>query len=390
MHVLFVAGWYPTEDAPLEGVFIREHARAIASFCQISVVFIQVKKVTTGGLFNIKVNRTQNDQVNEYRITITTRIRKFGIHDYLIKRAYGNTIRLIEKNGPINICHINVRNHITRLIVHVEQIRKLPIVYSEHWSYYRIGIQKLSLTQRHNEIKELKKWFSMLNMKAVLPVSQDLGRILINLGANPSQVSVVPNIANAAFSYNKTGPRNSSEIRILMVAIWQYPKNPLLFLKALKLLPLEILERITVRIIGPGSQLEVMKEYVESNLLSGRIDFLGERNKTFIAKELNKASFLVHPSDSENLPCIILESLSCGVPVMSNQVGGIPELIHSGNGRLSPCGNVEKFKLNLLNMIENMQTFNRREIARDASKQFSCKEVGKQIFNIYKSVSEES
>jgi glycosyltransferase involved in cell wall biosynthesis len=48
------------------------------------------------------------------------------------------------------------------------------------------------------------------------------------------------------------------------------------------------------------------------------------------------ADLYVHPARMENAPCQIQESLACGTPVLAFSVGGIPEMIQSGeNGFLS-------------------------------------------------------
>jgi len=38
----------------------------------------------------------------------------------------------------------------------------------------------------------------------------------------------------------------------------------------------------------------------------------------------------------ENLPCVLIESLACGTPVITTQVGGVAEIVHSHNGLLVP------------------------------------------------------
>jgi glycosyltransferase involved in cell wall biosynthesis len=54
-----------------------------------------------------------------------------------------------------------------------------------------------------------------------------------------------------------------------------------------------------------------------------------------LVKCYNAADFFVNPSIEDNLPNTILESLSCGIPVLAFDTGGIPDLIeHEQNGYL--------------------------------------------------------
>ena len=55
-----------------------------------------------------------------------------------------------------------------------------------------------------------------------------------------------------------------------------------------------------------------------------------------MANAYRAADLYVHPARQENAPCTIQESLACGTPVLAFPVGGIPEMIQSGeNGFLA-------------------------------------------------------
>ena len=61
-----------------------------------------------------------------------------------------------------------------------------------------------------------------------------------------------------------------------------------------------------------------------------------------IALAYNAASVFVIPSLEENLPNTIMESFSCGTPVVGFQIGGIPEMIeHLSNGYVADYASAE-------------------------------------------------
>lgn len=57
-----------------------------------------------------------------------------------------------------------------------------------------------------------------------------------------------------------------------------------------------------------------------------------------IAKYYQAADVLLHAASVDNFPCVVLESLACGTPVIATSVGGVPEQISEGvNGFLIPA-----------------------------------------------------
>jgi glycosyltransferase involved in cell wall biosynthesis len=55
-----------------------------------------------------------------------------------------------------------------------------------------------------------------------------------------------------------------------------------------------------------------------------------------VAAILQFADALVLSSRFENLPCVLLEALATGTPMIATNVGGVAEIIHKGNGILVP------------------------------------------------------
>jgi len=50
----------------------------------------------------------------------------------------------------------------------------------------------------------------------------------------------------------------------------------------------------------------------------------------------NPVDLFVHTSKSEGLPFVIMEALSCGLPVIATDAGGVGELVDSQVGKLLP------------------------------------------------------
>ena len=71
----------------------------------------------------------------------------------------------------------------------------------------------------------------------------------------------------------------------------------------------------------------------------GQITFLG--NLSMVEDVLTGADLFLLPSETESFGLAALEALSCEVPVIATEVGGLPEVVLSGeNGYLLPVGDV--------------------------------------------------
>lgn len=81
-------------------------------------------------------------------------------------------------------------------------------------------------------------------------------------------------------------------------------------------------------LVGGGKLLEAMKALVKQLDIEDRVVFWGYRSD--VISILKAADVFVMTSYIEGLPGVILEALSCGIPVITPAVGGIPEVIKDG------------------------------------------------------------
>jgi glycosyltransferase involved in cell wall biosynthesis len=81
---------------------------------------------------------------------------------------------------------------------------------------------------------------------------------------------------------------------------------------------------------------------------------LGRLAEERVALACSAADLFVLPSLEDNLPNMVLEALSCGRPVVSFGVGGIPEVVRDGwNGRIVPPGDERVLAEAILSLIES-------------------------------------
>lgn len=90
---------------------------------------------------------------------------------------------------------------------------------------------------------------------------------------------------------------------------------------------LEKLPDIEFLIGGNGSLFNEIKDRLERDGLSDKVNLTGWLSNDGVVHYLNQMRLFILPSYEEGLPNIILEAMACGTPVLATPVGGIPDVI---------------------------------------------------------------
>jgi len=132
------------------------------------------------------------------------------------------------------------------------------------------------------------------------------------------------------------------------------------FAKVYKEIPSKLL------LIGDGPERHNLEELCRKMELCHETRFLGKQDA--VEELLAIADLFIMPSGSESFGLAALEAMACEVPVISSDVGGLPEVnIHGKTGYLSPVGDVEDMARNALSILQDdkkLQTFRRHALAQ--------------------------
>lgn len=109
-----------------------------------------------------------------------------------------------------------------------------------------------------------------------------------------------------------------------------------------------------------------------------------------LVKYYSAADVLLYPSLADNCPLVVLEAMACGLPVVSFDTGGIPELIeHKTNGYIAKYKDAYDLKSGveyLLNLpvqeIEKMKRYSINKI----SSSFTVEKMADQYIELYEKI----
>ena len=110
-------------------------------------------------------------------------------------------------------------------------------------------------------------------------------------------------------------------------------------------------------LIGDGPDRQRVEEYCRDVCQCIDVRFLGRQDA--VEELLAVADLFIMPSAAESFGLAALEAMACEVPVISTNIGGIPEVnIHGQTGFLSDVGDVEDMAKNALILLKDEEKLN--------------------------------
>ena len=116
----------------------------------------------------------------------------------------------------------------------------------------------------------------------------------------------------------------------------------------------KLLPGATMTIAGSGPELANLQGLVSALRLAGSVKFAGRIDNASIPSLYASADCVINSSTVDNMPISILEAFASGVPVISTDAGGIPDLVESNvTGLLAPIGDSEAIAREVLRVLQD-------------------------------------
>ena len=136
-------------------------------------------------------------------------------------------------------------------------------------------------------------------------------------------------------------------------------------------------------ICGIGDRLEFLKNLANKLGISDKVNFIGLRYD--IPELLKAADIFAHPSKREGLGIAPLEAMASGVPVISSDTGGLPELNLNGfSGYLSPVGDIMNMSKDAISILKDSKILlNFKKSAKIRASNFDIHQVVSSYESVY-------
>jgi len=383
-HSLFLPHWYPHPKDPLYGLFVRRHAECIVNSYRVSVLY---PCALEDGPKKMKRDTSFNGGIGEFRVYyrasnffIKPLRQLINLYKYR-KAAHLGLAEIFRVSGKPDICHVEVLSRPAWIALWLKRNYKTPFIISEHWSRY--------LPENNSYSGFLRKLFVKKAIKeasAVTAVTDRLRNAMRSHELKHQHFSILPNgIDSSQFSISKTEKNSKAKKRIIHVSCFEdQSKNISGILDAIVILK-EKRTDFELVFVGDGVDYESLKQKAENlELISlGLAKFTGALENKKLIEAYHSSDFSVLFSNYETFGVPIIESLMCGLPVVTTLAGGISDYFDKKYGYEVNISDSKNLAEKLDKMLDNYSQFDAQEMRESVCAKFSYEAVGKKILKLY-------
>lgn len=350
MKVLFLSAWYPTENDAMAGLFVQKHADAVVQQgADVKVLYSDKKGIR----WCIDILRGWCKLYHEW-----------GLPDVV-------QMNVLDKNG-ILARWLQIRYHI-------------PYVIIEHWS----GYLPMNFSFRGGWHKKVMQHIAQ-HASCILPVSQMLEDAMKQCGITNARWQRIHNVVDDFF-YHPVSPVTipllpQGKLRLLHVSCFdEQAKNIQGLLRSVRKVASHR-QDFELVMVGTGIDYQRDVDYAATlNFPDGMISFIGEQTPYEVAQWMQQSHMFLFFSRYENAPVVLSESIVTGLPIVTSNVGGIPEMVDNTCGILVPSENEHSFADAIEYLMDHLGELPKEGIQQQAKK-YSYEVVGKQLMEIYQSI----
>lgn len=370
MFIAIIAGGYPQDASPLNGIFEFDQAKALQEHGH-KIVYIALDLRPFFRRRKLGFGRSCVSGIDVFNISIPIggipqRI-KFAIGKILLNCLY---IKVIRLHGKPDIIHSHFYD-IGYISTILKEKYNIPLVHTEHSSQ----TAKVEISSSTSRI--CKTVYSSAD--CVLAVSSSLGRnINEQWGIKPF---IIPNIVD--ISIFRFGIKQESK-NFVFTSIGHLieGKGFDILIEAFK--NANFNKTVHLKIIGQGPDRRKIQKLIDKYGLRDQVFLMGFLKRIDISDILCESDAFVLASRGETFGVVYIEALLSGLPVIATTCGGPEDFIDEHNGILVPNGNISLLSESLMKMHKHINRYNRKSISENCFSRFGPQTISNQLTQIYK------
>ena len=250
-----------------------------------------------------------------------------------------------------------------------------PVVITEQWSVFLP-----SDPMRLSSLVRRAARYAFEHADLVLPASRALMHGIEAEGINAS-FRVVPNVVDTSLFHNGHRP-GTEPTRLVAVGLLYEAKGYEFLIEAAGLLAAQG-RAFHLDVIGDGPKRAAYEQLAAGLGLADRVTFHGLLPKEEVAAFMRAADLFVLTSRYDNNPCVLIEAMASGLPVVATAVGGIPEIVDPASGRLATPNDSRSIAAEIALALDDLDSFDRPAIAQSAKERFGREHIGRMLADAY-------
>lgn len=258
---------------------------------------------------------------------------------------------------------------------------KLPMVTTLHGT-------DITLVGKHPFYKPAVT-FSINKSDIVTSVSESLRQDTFDHFDVKQEIHVVPNFIDSSrqrdlpSDCNRARMANKEERIVTHISNFRKVKRIPDVIKTFYLIQKEVPSKLIM--VGEGPEKEGAEELCENLGIGQKVIFVGNSNE--VDQILGYSDLFLLPSETESFGLAALEAMANGVPVVSSNTGGIPEVNEQGfSGFLSEVGDCDEMAEKGIQILQNEETLNLfKDQARQQAAKFDIDKVVVMYEELYQS-----
>ena len=378
MHIMFIPSWYSNVRNKVHGSFFKEQALELQKAgVEVTVAYNEVWPLTMLGKIHEEKGLKYNveDGLKTYRYKNYNYIPKnplmFKVFNKRMEKLYKE---IVKKEGAIDIIHAQSSLWGGISAAYIAEKYNIPLVITEHSSVERGPyVKKSYIPFICDSYKKAQK---------VITVGNGLKNEIESLSGR-QDIEVIGNLVDLSKFTIKKRIKNEKFI-FFSLAFLEGEKG---FDTLIKSFAKKFKDKEAVLYIGgDGSQRSGLEALTVENGVKDQIIFLGALSRDDVSKWMNKCDCFVLPSRYETFGVVYIEALASGRPVIGALNGGAEDIINNLNGYLIPIDDIDILAEKMIEVYDNIESYDEEEISSDCLKRFSPKVIVNKIISVYKEV----
>ncbi len=371
MHILIIPSWYPIVNNQLSGIFFKEQAEALAkqnleigciAINESSLRYVFSQKEISFDFYEKKVNGVNTINILYPIVNRLNRLRSF-VRKFVFKILFKG---YIKKHGKPDLVHLHSFLY-GSLAIWIKETYNINYVVTEHSTGFARELYNA------NELSYAKDVFS--NSKYNICVSNEFKKLLEKIFDH--EFYYIPNATDTNFFVPKV--RKQKTFNFINIAFLDKKKNQSMLIQAFS--KAFINKDATLTIVGSGSEYNTLNDFIMKLNMQKQIKLYGIAGREEILELLQNSDAFVLSSEYETFGVVIIEAMSCGLPVVATKCGGPESIII--NNKLGELVDINMNDLSIGMLEVYTKKYDSEYIRNYVVDNFSADAVSEKLLHVY-------